>query len=67
MKLNLAWFIGFAPLKNPEVAVAVLVEGVVPQDNIQGGLTAAPVAQKVLQKYFEKKKLVKSRKLVAIP
>ncbi len=67
MTLNLAWFTGFAPLQNPEVAVAVLVEGVVPQDNIQGGLTAAPVAQKVLQKYFDKKKLAKSRKLVATP
>ena len=42
MELNLAWFIGFAPVKNPEVAIAVLVEGVIPQDHIQGGLTATP-------------------------
>ena len=27
MKLSLAWFIGFAPIDNPKVAVAVLVEG----------------------------------------
>ncbi|MBO94428.1 MAG: hypothetical protein CMI32_05960 [Opitutales bacterium] len=67
MTLNLAWFTGFAPLQNPEVAVAILVEGVVPQDNIQGGLTAAPVAQKVLHQYFDKKKLAKSRKLVVLP
>ena len=53
MKLNVAWFTGFAPLDNPEIAVVVLVEGVVPQDNIGGGTTAAPVAQKVLQNYFE--------------
>jgi cell division protein FtsI/penicillin-binding protein 2 len=53
MKLNVAWFTAFAPLDNPEIAVVVLVEGVVPQDNIGGGTTAAPVAQKVLQKYFE--------------
>ncbi|MBU62365.1 MAG: hypothetical protein CMI26_07670 [Opitutae bacterium] len=55
MKLNVAWFIGFAPVEKPEVAVAVLVEGIVPQDNIQGGLTATPVAQKMLQAYFDKK------------
>lgn len=53
MTLNLAWFIGFAPVENPQVAVAVLIEGVVPQDNIQGGLTATPVAQKILQAYFD--------------
>ena len=54
MTLNLAWFIGFAPVENPQVAVAVLIEGVVPQDNIQGGLTATPVAQKILQAYFDR-------------
>ncbi|MFP6886184.1 MAG: penicillin-binding transpeptidase domain-containing protein, partial [Opitutales bacterium] len=56
MQLNVAWFIGFAPLEKPEVAVAILIEGVVPQDNIQGGLTATSVAQKILQAYFDKKK-----------
>jgi penicillin-binding protein A len=39
-----AWFIGFAPAANPQVAVAVLVEhgGV-------GGVTAAPIARQVMQ------------------
>jgi peptidoglycan glycosyltransferase len=38
-----AWFIGFAPAQNPQVAVAVLVEhgGV-------GGVTAAPIARQVM-------------------
>ena len=54
MKLSLAWFIGFAPIDNPKVAVAVLVEGVIPQDNIQGGLTAAPIAKEMLEAYFKK-------------
>ena len=40
MKLNLAWFLGFAPADSPRVAVSVLVEGVIPQDQVQGGLTA---------------------------
>ena len=42
MKLNLAWFLGFAPADSPRVAVSVLVEGVIPQDQVQGGLTATP-------------------------
>ena len=39
-----AWFIGFAPAQNPQVAVAVLVEhgGV-------GGITAAPIARQIMQ------------------
>ena len=56
MKLSLAWFIGFAPIEDPEVAIAVLVEGVIPQDHIQGGLTATPVAKDILQSYFNKQK-----------
>ena len=44
----------FAPVKNPQVAIAVLVEGVIPQDHIQGGLTATPVARDILQAYFNK-------------
>lgn len=54
MELNLAWFIGFAPIENPAVAVAVLVEGVIPQDQIQGGLTATPIARDILAAYFSK-------------
>ena len=53
MKLNLAWFIGFAPVDSPEVAIAVLIEGIIPQDKIQGGLTATPVARDILKAYFE--------------
>lgn len=56
MELNLAWFIGFAPVESPKVAVAVLVEGVIPQDEIQGGLTATPVARDLLAAYFAKLK-----------
>jgi len=54
MKLNLAWFIGFAPAHDPQVAIAILVEGVIPQDQVQGGLTAAPIARDILSAYFAK-------------
>jgi len=39
-----AWFIGFAPAQNPQVAVAVLVE-----NGGIGGVTAAPIARQVMQ------------------
>ena len=54
MKLNLAWFVGFAPAESPKVAIAVLVEGVIPQDQVQGGLTATPIAKDILSAYFSK-------------
>lgn len=38
-----AWFIGFAPADNPQVAVAVIVE-----NGGQGGVTAAPIARQVM-------------------
>ena len=56
MELNLAWFIGFAPVEKPAIALAVLVEGVIPQDQIQGGLTATPVAREIISAYFTKYK-----------
>jgi penicillin-binding protein 2 len=45
-----AWFTSFAPAENPEIAVTVLVE-----HGGHGGSAAAPVARKVLEKYFAKK------------
>ena len=45
-----AWFTSFAPAENPEIAVTVLVE-----HGGHGGSAAAPVAKKVLERYFSKK------------
>lgn len=42
---NQAWFIGFAPASNPQVAVAVTVECTAGT----GGLVAAPIARSVMQ------------------
>lgn len=45
-----AWFIGFAPAEDPQVAIAVVVEhGGVDGDAASGGTTAAPIARQVLQ------------------
>jgi len=43
-----AWFICFAPIENPEIAVAVIVENAG-----HGSSIAAPLAKKILLKYFE--------------
>ena len=53
--INYAWFICFAPIENPEIAMAVVVEGENIGENFGGGTYAIPVASAVLKKYFEKK------------
>jgi penicillin-binding protein 2 len=55
-KLNMAWFICFAPREKPEVAVAVAIQSDTPGENFGGGRYAAPVAIDILKKYFEKKR-----------
>jgi penicillin-binding protein 2 len=42
-----AWFIGYAPAENPEIAFAIVIE-----HGGHGGTTAAPVARQVLEVYF---------------
>lgn len=44
-----ALFVAFAPVEQPELAMAVLVE-----HGGHGGATAAPIAQKVMEAYFKK-------------
>ncbi len=53
--INLAWFVGFAPVENPEIAFAVMVEGDTPDETYAGGVYAAPVAHAILKKWKEKK------------
>jgi penicillin-binding protein 2 len=50
-----AWFTSFAPAENPEIAVTVLVE-----HGGHGGSAAAPVAKKVMERYFAKKNGMKT-------
>lgn len=53
--LNIAWFICFAPVENPQIAMAVMVEGNVGEET-GGGRTAGPIAQAILKKWDEKRK-----------
>jgi penicillin-binding protein A len=43
--LNQAWFVGFAPLDDPQVAIAATVE----ETSGTGGAVAAPIARQVMQ------------------
>ncbi len=45
-----AWFVGFAPAEAPEIVAVALVE-----HGGHGGSAAAPVVQRVLARYFEKR------------
>ncbi len=45
-----AWFTSFAPLGDPQIAVAVIVEDAdIPRNDIAGGRLAAPIARAVMQ------------------
>ena len=45
-----AWFVGYAPRRNPEIVVAVLV-----QAGEHGGAVAGPIARDVVKTYYDKK------------
>jgi penicillin-binding protein 2 len=45
-----AWFAAYAPVEDPEIAVLVFI-----YNGGEGSLRAAPVAQKILQYYFQQK------------
>ncbi len=45
-----AWFVGYAPRRNPEIVVAVLVE-----QGEHGASAAAPIARDLIRTYYDKK------------
>lgn len=53
-----AWFVGYAPRRNPEIVVAVLVE-----HGEHGSSAAAPVARDIIKRYYEKKGLGDQKQL----
>jgi len=46
-KANHAWFTGFAPYKNPQIVITILVE-----EGVEGSTIAVPIAKEVLEWYF---------------
>jgi penicillin-binding protein 2 len=45
-----AWFVGYAPRRNPEIVVSVLVE-----EGGHGGVTSGPMARDIIKAYYDKK------------
>jgi penicillin-binding protein 2 len=54
--INFAWFICFAPVDNPRVAIAVVVEGDTPGEETAGGRYAVPIARAILKKWDDRQK-----------
>jgi penicillin-binding protein 2 len=46
-----AWFVGYAPKRNPEIVVAVLVQ----ESGQHGGTASGPVARDIIKAYYDKK------------
>jgi penicillin-binding protein 2 len=53
--INFAWIIAFAPVENPQIAIAVAIEGNTPGEETGGGRIAGPVAHGILKAWMEKK------------
>ncbi len=50
--VNLAWFVGYAPVENPRVAIAVMLEGE-KGISLHGGASAGPVARAMFAKWLD--------------
>jgi len=59
--LSVAWTIAFAPIDDPQIAIAVMVEGTSIDHNYYGGTTAAPIARAVFEHYFRNLNLINTR------
>jgi penicillin-binding protein 2 len=46
-----AWFVGYAPRRDPEIVVAVLVQ----ESGQHGGTASGPVARDIIKAYYDKK------------
>jgi penicillin-binding protein 2 len=53
--MNVAWFVAFAPVERPEIAVAVAMEGDQPGVEFAGAAHAAPIVRGIIGTYFDKK------------
>jgi penicillin-binding protein 2 len=54
--INFAWLIAFAPIENPQIAIAVAIEGDTPGEETGGGLYASPVAHAILRTWMEQRR-----------
>jgi len=54
---NIAWFVAFAPVENPQIAIAVALEGSRPGEEFAGGKYAAPVVREIAGAWYDKQLL----------
>ncbi len=53
--INFAWLIAFAPVEDPQIALAIAIEGDTPGEETGGGRYASPVAHAILKAWLEQK------------
>ena len=53
--MNVAWFVAFAPVDRPEIAIAVAMEGDQPGVEFAGAEHAAPIVRELIAAYFDKR------------
>ncbi len=53
-RIDLAWMIAFAPIENPQIAIAVVMEGTEPDVSYHGAFFAAPIVKSILTAWKEK-------------
>ncbi len=51
---NIAWFVAFAPIERPQIALAVALEGVRPNEEFAGAAHAAPIVREIIGTYLDK-------------
>ena len=56
--INFAWLIAFAPIENPQIAIAIAIEGDTPGEETGGGRYATPVAHAIFKAWLDKKNQV---------
>lgn len=51
---NIAWFVAFAPVENPRIALAVALEGDRQNEEFAGAAHAAPIVREIIGGYLDK-------------
>ncbi len=53
-RIELAWMVAFAPVENPKIAIAVVLEGQEEGASFGGGANAGPVVRAIFERWKEK-------------
>lgn len=53
--INFAWLIAFAPVEDPQIAIAIAIEGDTPGEETGGGRYASPIAHAIFKTWLEQR------------